>query len=186
MLRKKIFNRSVVDLEKIQNEEEEVRVELLLTPNDLKNLERLSMLLFYKGDCKGALEIYEKIYKLGKKTLENIGFLGYLYYENGNYSKAVRFFNRFLDKKPQEAFVHFLLGNAYSREGKILEAVNSYELAIFLDLDIYKAHLEFAEDYEKIGRNEKALIEYVAAYEIDPRDKKIKKKINSLKKKTQG
>lgn len=178
MLRNKIFNKSEVDLKK----EEDVRVELLLTPNNTKYLEKLSMLLFYKGDCKGALEIYEKAYKLGKKTLENIGFLGYLYYENSNYSKAIKLFNRFLDKKPQEAFVYFLLGNTYSREGKILEAVNSYELAIFLGFDIYKAHLEFAEEYEKMRREEKALVEYIAAYEIDPRDKKIKKKINDLKK----
>ena len=48
--------------------------------------------------------------------------------------------------------IFFLLGNAYSRAGKIMEAITSYDFAIFLDLDIYKAHIDFAEKYEKIQK----------------------------------
>ena len=112
-----------------------------------------------------------------------IGFLGYLNYELGNYTKSIQYFNMFLDNKPGDAFVYFLLGNAYSRAGKIVEAINSYDFAIFLDLDIYSAHLDFAKEYEFLGRNKKALNEYIAAYEIDPRDKEIKEKIKYLKEK---
>lgn len=183
MLRDKILSRSNVNMETLLKEEEEVRFELLAVPNDFENLEKLAQILFHKRDCEGAIEIYKKLYKLGKKDESVLGFLGYLNYELGNYTKAIKYFNKFLDKKPQEAFVHFLLGNTYSRIGQIIDATSSYDFAIFLDLDIYKAHLDFAKEYEVLGRFEKALQEYIAAFEIDPRDKSIKKKIEDMKNK---
>ncbi|MEG0068651.1 tetratricopeptide repeat protein [Cetobacterium sp.] len=183
MLRKKILKRANINKEQLLELEQEIRFTLLSKPNDIDNLDRLGMILFYKRDCQGSLEIYEKLRVLGKKDSETLGFLGYLNYELGNYTQAITYFNMFLDKKPGDAFVYFLLGNAYSRAGKIIEAINSYDFAIFLDLDIYKAHLDFAEEYESLGRDKKALVEYIAAYEIDPRNKDIEVKINELKKK---
>ncbi|MBC2851281.1 tetratricopeptide repeat protein [Cetobacterium sp. 8H] len=183
MLRKKILKRANINKEQLLELEQEIRFTLLSKPNDIDNLDRLGMILFYKRDCQGSLEIYEKLRVLGKKDSETLGFLGYLNYELGNYTQAITYFNMFLDKKPGDAFVYFLLGNAYSRAGKIIEAINSYDFAIFLDLDIYKAHLDFAEEYESLGRDKKALVEYIAAYEIDPRNKNIEVKINELKKK---
>ena len=114
---------------------------------------------------------------------ESFAFLGHLYYENEEYLKAIRYFEKALDINPDVAFVHFLLGNAYSRAGKIMEAITSYDFAIFLDLDIYKAHIDFAEKYEKMGLLDRALKEYVIAYEIDPREKNIGEKIKKLKEK---
>lgn len=182
MLRKKILNRINMDMNELRSQEENIRFSLLTSPNDQEKLEELGIILFQKRDCEGALEIFEKLYKQGRRNNITLGFLGYLNYELGNYSQSIRYFNKFLDEKPQEAFVHFLLGNTYSRAGKVVDAITSYEFAIFLDLDIYKAHLEFAKEYEGLGRIEKALREYIAAYEIDPRDKKIKEKIDNLKK----
>ena len=114
---------------------------------------------------------------------ESFAFLGHLYYENEEYLKAIRYFEKALDINPDVAFVHFLLGNAYSRAGKIMEAITSYDFAIFLDLDIYKSHIDFAEKYEKMGLLDRALKEYVIAYEIDPREKNIGEKIKKLKEK---
>jgi Tfp pilus assembly protein PilF len=62
----------------------------------------------------------------------------------------------------------------------IKEAIESYEFAIFLDFDMYTAHLDFAKKYEDMGRNEKALEEYRAAYEIDARESWIKDKMDIL------
>lgn len=163
-----------------QKKEEELRLNLILKPEDIKLMEELAMLLFYKGECDASLEIYKKMIKIKKKD-EYIGFLGYLLYEKGEYKKAIECFEYYLDKNPSEPFIYFLLGNTYSRYGNILEAINNYELAIFLDFDIYKAHIDFAKRYEKLGRNKKALREYIAAYEIDPRDKEIYERIKKLK-----
>lgn len=51
---------------------------------------------------------------------------------------------------PDNSFVHFLL--EMYRAGLIKEAINSYDFAIFLDLDIYTAHLDF-KNMKAIGKN---------------------------------
>ena len=81
-----------------------------------------------------------------------------------------------------EPFILFLLGNIYARKGEVMKAIENYEFAIFLDLDIYIAHIDFARKYENMGRFKRALDEYKAAYEIDSRDEALKEKIAEIEK----
>lgn len=186
MLRDMILKETELSMEELTEQKNEIVEKLLLEPEEVKTLKHLGLIYFYKKKFQKALKVYEKIEKLEPNDIENKGILGYLNYELGNYGKAIEYFNDFLDNKPDDAFIYFLLGNAYSRSGNIVEAVESYEFAIFLDLDIYKAHLDFAKEYESLGRNKKALIEYSAAFQIDPRDKKVEEKIIELKNKIKG
>ena len=89
---------------------------------------------------------------------------------------AIDYLNDALDIDPGAPFIFFILGNAYARAGMIKEAVDAFDFAIFLDLDIYTAHLDFANKYEDMGRMKKAYKEFMAAYEIDSRDQKLKSK----------
>lgn len=180
ILKTKIFNQ--LDIEKLLKREEEIRILLLGNPNDLNLLRELAIILYHKGDYSKAIKVYKKVIEYNNDKAEGFAFLGHLFYENEEYLKAIKAFEKSLDIDPDVAFVHFLLGNAYSRAGRIMEAITSYDFAIFLDFDIYKAHIDFAEKYEKMGLLERALREYTVAYEIDPRDKKIGEKINTIKK----
>lgn len=183
MLKTQIFKKYNNEIPDLFLYEQDLRFELL---NDSKNLEKLAELgrvLYYKKDCQGAVKIYEKLLNVEPENTEYLGFMGFLCYELENYKCAIECYNRFLDVAPNDPFVYFLLGNAYSRAGLIKEAINSYDFAIFLDLDIYTAHLDFAVKYEAMGRFRKALREYIAAYEIDPRDSQIKRKIIQLEEK---
>lgn len=180
ILKTEIFNQ--LDIEKLLKREEEIRILLLGNPNDLNLLRELAIILYHKGDYSKAIKVYKKVIEYKNDKAEDFAFLGHLFYENEEYLKAIKAFEKSLDIDPDVAFVHFLLGNAYSRAGRIMEAITSYDFAIFLDFDIYKAHIDFAEKYEKMGLLERALREYTVAYEIDPRDKKIGEKINTIKK----
>lgn len=180
ILKTEIFNQ--LDIEKLLKREEEIRILLLGNPNDLNLLRELAIILYHKGDYSKAIKVYKKVIEYNNDKAEGFAFLGHLFYENEEYLKAIKAFEKSLDIDPDVAFVHFLLGNAYSRAGRIMEAITSYDFAIFLDFDIYKAHIDFAEKYEKMGLLERALREYTVAYEIDPRDKKIEEKINTIKK----
>ena len=72
-----------------------------------------------------AIDIYEKLVKLKPEEIETRAFLGYLYYENEELDKAEENFNKALDVSTEdEPFILFLLGNIYSRKGKISEAVD--------------------------------------------------------------
>ncbi len=183
MLRTRIFNDYCKDKD-LRDREEEVRMELLEDSQNVELLRELGAILYYSKRDDEAITIYEKLLKLERKNHNFMAFLGYLHYELEEHSVAIDYFNRALDVAPDSPFIYFLLGNAYSRSGNIIEAIKSYDFAIFLDLDIYTAHLDFAKKYEDMGRKKRALQEYITAYEIDPRDKDIELKINKLKQET--
>ena len=48
---------------------------------------------------------------------------------------------------------------------------------------MYIAHIDFARKYEHMGRHEKALEEYRAAFRIDPRDEGLIEKIDYIENK---
>jgi len=183
MLRTRIFNDYCRNKD-LRNREEEVRMELLENSKDVELLRELGAILYYSKRDDEAIIIYEKLLKLDGENHNFMAFLGYLHYELENHSEAINYFNMALDVAPDSPFIYFLLGNAYSRHGNIIDAIRSYDFAIFLDLDIYTAHLDFAKKYEDMGRKKRALREYITAYEIDPRDKEIEFKINKLKQET--
>lgn len=162
------------------SKEETLRFELLTQPTNHEKLEELAILLYHKGDYESSIKLYKKIINF-EKNAKKTAFLGYLYFEKEDYQNAINYFEKSLELNPDDSFVYFLLGNAYSRIGNILLAVQNYDFAISLNLDIYKAHLDFGKKYESIGLKERAIHEYITAYEIDPRNKDVKNKIEKLK-----
>ena len=158
------------NLEKIKN-----------NPDNVEVLKTLASIYHALKENNKAIEIYEKLVNLQPNEIEIRAFLGYLYYENEELDKAEENFNRALDVSTKdEPFILFLLGNIYSRKGKISEAVDCYDLAIFLDFDMYIAHIDFARKYEHMGRHKKALEEYKAAFRIDSRDEGLIEKIHYI------
>ena len=156
--------------------------------NDSNNIELLqNIAAIYHALRKNvkAIEIYDKIVNLRPRDHEMKAFLGYLYYENEELEEAEKHLNESLNLNPMEPFVLFLLGNIYSRRGDVVKAIDKYELAIFLDFDIYTAHIDFARKYEHMGRHKRALEEYRAAYDIDSRDDALLDKMEYLEKKAE-
>ena len=152
------------NLEKIKN-----------NPDNVEVLKTLASIYHALKENNKAIEIYEKLVNLQPNEIEIRAFLGYLYYENEELDKAEENFNRALDVSTKdEPFILFLLGNIYSRKGKISD------LAIFLDFDMYIAHIDFARKYEHMGRHKKALEEYKAAFRIDSRDEGLIEKIHYI------
>lgn len=182
MLRTEIFRKYKKE-EDLDKKEMDLRMELLLDPEKVENLKELAAILYNKKDYEGAKKIFYKLIELNPESGETFGFLGFLNYELEEYEEAIANLTQAIKLMDDGVFVYFLLGNAYSRAGMVVEAAICYDLAIFKNLDIYSAHLEFAERYEDMGCIKRALKEYITAYEIDPRDKKIKEKIDMLKEK---
>lgn len=181
MVRTTVFKQFCKEKDKLQDRIGKLEESLKKDENNVEKLKELAIIFHYMKEDDKAIAIYEKLIKLVPDDAELLAFLGYLHYEQDHIDEAIDYLNDSLDIDSSAAFVFFLLGNAYSRAGNIIEAVDAYDFAIFLDLDIYKAHLDFAVKYEEMGREKRALKEYIAAYEIDPRDVKIKEKIDILK-----
>jgi len=182
MLKTEIFKK-YNNVENILEKEESIRLDLLGEPENINKLRELAALTYYRKNYQCSINIYEKLIKLEGENGDNFAFLGFLYYELDELEEAIKYFLEAISKIKNATFVNFLLGNAYSRIGNIVEATKHFDLAIFSDIDIYTLHLEFANKYEEMGRYKKALKEYRAAYEIDPRDRNIFDKIVLLKQK---
>ena len=180
MVRTTVFKQFCKDKEKLEQRAQKLQEELRLDSDNIEKLKELAIIYHYIKEDEKAVEIYKKLVKSEPEDAELLAFLGYLYYEMDHIEDAINCLNDSLDIDSGAAFVFFLLGNAYARAGMIREAVDAYDFAIFLDLDMYKAHLDFAKKYEEMGREKRALKEYIAAYEIDSRDIKIKEKIDML------
>ena len=166
--------------------------ELAKNEEDLKNdsnhielLQNIAAIYHALRKNVKAIEIYDKIVNLRPRDHEMKAFLGYLYYENEELEEAEKHLNESLNLNPMEPFVLFLLGNIYSRRGDVVKAIDNYEFAIFLDFDIYTAHIDFARKYEHMGRHKRALEEYRAAYDIDSRDDALLDKMEYLEKKAE-
>lgn len=161
----------------------ELNLKLQKDPNNVDILEQLAEIYHAYKENDKAIEIYEKIDELKPKDSEIKAYLGYLYYEGSYLDKAEKYLLDSLNINPEEPFVLYLLGNVLSRKGRVIEAINYYELAVFFDFDLFTAHIDFGRKYEHMGRHKKALQEYNLAYEIDPTDTSLKEKIAYLKEK---
>lgn len=165
------------------NEDIEQCIQELKSKKDIDSQKQLASIYHAYKQNKDAIEIFEKLSEEEPDDHEVMAFLGYLYYENETLDLAEACLRRALALSPKEPFVLFILGNICSRKGKILEAFEYYDRAIFLDFDIITAHIDFGRKYEHMGRHEKAYREYLAAYNLDTSDKELKEKLEYVKSK---
>ncbi|MDR2878906.1 MAG: tetratricopeptide repeat protein [Fusobacteriales bacterium] len=181
MLKTLIFKEIRYD-DNIEEELKLYKAKVINNSKDTEALQNLATIYHALKKDKEAISIYEQLVKLKPDDFEMRAFLGYLYYEVNDLDKAEENLSIVLNYDPMEPFILFLLGNIYSRKGEIIKAIENYEFAIFLDLDIYIAHIDFARKYENMGRFKRAIEEYKAAYDIDSRDEALKEKIAELEK----
>ena len=158
----------------------ECKEKVINNSKDVEALQNLATVYHALKRDKEAIDIYEQLVTLKPDDFEMRAFLGYLYYEVNDLDKAEENLSRASNYDPMEPFILFLLGNVYSRKGEVVKAIENYEFAIFFDLDIYIAHIDFARKYENMGRYKRAIEEYRAAYDIDSRDEALKEKIAEL------
>ncbi|CAM3225341.1 tetratricopeptide repeat protein [Streptobacillus ratti] len=158
----------------------ELKSKIAKNPKDIDSLKKLAGVYHAYLENDKAIELYEELSKYLPNDHEVEGYLGYLYYENSNLNEAEERLKNALYLSEKEPFLLFLLGNVYSRKGMLREALDCFELAIFLDFDMYGAHIDFGRKYEHMGRHRRALKEFRAAYNIDSRDEELLKKIEHV------
>ena len=161
ILKAEIFNQ--LEMEDLLKKEESVRMTLLMNPNDIDMLSELAILLYHKGDYSSAIKIYKKVVDYKEDKAESFAFLGHLYYENEEYLKAIRYFEKALeiDKNYiEKKDIYFYLGQSYFRTENYSEAVNDYKNSLNLEKnDEKKAEIYYniGMAYNKLGDNEQAV-----------------------------
>ena len=95
---------------------------------------------------------------------------GYNAVENKEYDKAIPFYLRAIELKPDYAKAYNNLGSAYDDQGNYTKAIQSYEKAIELDPDYAAAYYNLGIAYNTQGNLTKAIQSYEKVIELDPDD----------------
>ena len=81
------------------------------------------------GDHKGAIEALNKSIE-GQENLEARLQLGYVYFANGNYAKAVENYGKAAQAKPDSPLIRYNLGAAYMNAGDYASARKEFEWVV--------------------------------------------------------
>ena len=112
--------------------------------------------LFHAGFVSGfdlkqhetGIQYFRQHFELKKDTGSQYN-IGFLYYNSGNFEKAIEEFNATITLSPEYIEAHFLRANSYLLWGKYDEAIEGYENALKLRPDYVKVVLNMAWAYGK-------------------------------------
>jgi len=148
---------------------------------------------FFTNEKNGFIE--HRIYQIGARyeakelTVNDLYGLGELNYDNENYDKAIQYYTRVLELKPEDSNTMNNLGLALVCKSNYKEAISLYQKAIKIDSkdSITWDNLGLAYEYNnEYGGAKEA---YQKALDLDPSDEEVQQhlidineKINNLKK----
>ena len=91
-------------------------------------------------------------------------------YENGNYDKAIEYFNKVLELNPNYAEIYFARGSIFDAKENYTSAIADYTKAIKLNRNYIEAYFNRADTYHKKKDYDNAIIDYTMAIYSDPND----------------
>ncbi|MGD0572956.1 MAG: tetratricopeptide repeat protein [Sedimentisphaerales bacterium] len=85
-----------------------------------------------------------------------------------NYVAALAYFQKAIEKNPQDIFAHLYLGVAYSKLGRYQEAIESYKQTIRIKPNLADAHYNLSIAYSELGRYQDAIDACKQAISFEP------------------
>ena len=86
----------------------------------------------------------------------------------GNYAAALTFFQKAIEKNPQDADVWVYLGYCYGKLCHYQDAIEAYKQAIRINPDYAGAHYNLGNAYRELGRYQDAIESFKQAIRINP------------------
>ena len=110
--------------------------------------------------------------KNGKSTkdVEKLFNMGNAYDDEGNYDKAIEYYQKTIELKPDNTEVYNNMGIAYNHKGSYDKAIEYYEKAIELNPDLSEAFNNMGNAYSDKGNYDKAIECYQKVIELNPDD----------------
>ena len=91
---------------------------------------------------------------------------GYVADYNKEYDKAISFYLRSIELKPDDADAYFNMGIAYNNQGNYPKAIESYEKAIDLKPDYASAYNNMGNAYHDQGNTQLQILNYKKAAKL--------------------
>jgi tetratricopeptide (TPR) repeat protein len=97
--------------------------------------------------------------------------LGIAWAQKGRFGRAIEYYEKSIQLKPDNAKAHYNLGNAYFAQNMPEKAIAEYRAAIRVMPDYVRAYDMLAIVLIQTGKIEEAIVAYKQALKIDPADK---------------
>lgn len=99
-----------------------------------------------------------------------MGRIGAIFYEQGNFEKAVTIFEGLVELDPESGDARAALGGVYTQLERDDEAIEQLTKAIELKPEEIAPHANLGEIYLRKGRLDEAVAEFGRAIELDPEE----------------
>jgi tetratricopeptide (TPR) repeat protein len=145
---------------------------LELDPNMEKAYEKRGMLYFFQEKFDHVIQDFQAYIRLAPPKAEAYRMLGMGYLKSGFYEQAIDRFNRAIEMEPELIGAYAYRAEAYRLSDKYEESIHDSTMAIALigdgrtKSDAYRTR---AKAFREIGRNDLAIADVNAAWDIDPR-----------------
>ena len=145
---------------------------LELDPNMAKAYEKRGLLYFFQEKFDHVIQDFQAYIRLAPPKAEAYRMLGMGYLKSGFYEQAIDRFNRAIEMEPELISAYTYRAEAYRLSGKYEETIHDSTMAIALigdgrtKSDAYRTR---AKAFREIGRNDLAIADVNAAWDIDPR-----------------
>jgi len=138
--------------------EKECKRALELDPNSIAANRRYATNLAYEGRADEALVYAKRVDELNHTKLES-GRLGFVYFLVRQYDAAIESYLKAIEKSPENAHPHFLLGEAYLAKGMYKQGIAELQKAVALDSapERWDRYPVLAYAYAVSGKRDEAL-----------------------------
>jgi tetratricopeptide (TPR) repeat protein len=119
-------------------------------------------------DGQGLVDLCTAFLEENPEDLMGFFFLGYGYYELGEFETAIEQYSKAIELDPTQDGLYSERGTTYSQLGEYELALKDFDQAIALYPNYEKAYGNRAEVYLILERYEEALADYMKSIEIDP------------------
>lgn len=130
----------------------------------------LLRLKFKKGGEKEAEGFFYKAYIADPKNTDALAAWLRLKASNHDRTFAIKFLNSLLEKEPESADLHWVMGEVYAASSEYRRAVAHYHKALDLDNRSSRVRMSLALALESVGELDRAVAEYRLAALLDRRN----------------
>lgn len=144
------------------------RLAIETNPKDPEPWRHLAELYTQTGDSAKAKECEEKVKMLEPKSEAELLSAGDALARDKRYDEAMALYQRGLEKNPNNAMIHFAIGNLFGAQGKPDMAAKAYVKAAQLKPDFLNAYFNLGIAMQKLNNLRGALTAFQQALKVDP------------------